>query len=233
MSYSRSRDESLRGVGAIAAYDVNDPRRARARRRRDQAMGIVDQKMARLAHGKGRALPVAMGMAKVSASDSLGRPTMGTGGTTPRTPTKLPPNKIAIVNASSAAPAPKKAQVVPARNVGGDIPVRGGIKDGPISSSPPTPTPTPLPPVPMPPTPLPTPVPATPVISGGSSSGSSSGGGGGGAGILVKPPVTITPIDVGPMVDLTPTEVPEMSTTTKVAIGVGVLGALFLLSRRG
>lgn len=233
MSYGRDPDARMRGVGSIASIDGVTSARARAQAHKDRVMARIDARHARVTHGPGRALPVPMG-----AVNRLGTPmqnmstlTLKHGGILeapaypgaarppspevlprpPRMPTPKPPP-------FPTPPRPRPVITVPVRPTGtlGPLtPPKPSAGGGTITTFPGSATTTP-------PTIPPFPAPKPPVT----------GGGGGGAGVVIGTQPTDPVIEeLLPMPEAVTQPSSSMSTGTKVAIGLGALGLLYLATR--
>lgn len=217
MSYTRDKDVMIRGVGAIAAIDAGNTRRARQRVLRKRVMERIDARRAQLAHGPGRKLPVPLGAvpsklqqtitgAAVSSNsvvfDPRGIQSMTIGGGS-----RIPTAPVAPVN-----------PILPTPDSGGSSMTTFPASQTPIPPKVPTSTITP------------SAAGARPALT------VSGGGGGGGAGIVIGPTAPLDPIGPLPGEDEIGPASPSssssgMSTGTKVAIGIGVLGLLYLATR--
>lgn len=230
MSYGRDPDARMRGVGSIAAVDSVTQARARQQAAKERVMRAIDRRYAKVAHGPGRALPVPLSLGRVSNTKDMGQ-----GGSprnppprnppppprpTPMPPTPRPPSPIAVVPVrvtGTLGPAPVRPTRPPiTAPIIGTGPVRPTF---PGSSQPTLP---PLEPFPVSQPPVITKPPV--VVTGG----------GGGAGVTPGQP-TLPPLDHSiveplPMPDASGGG-SEMSTNTKIALAIGGLGLLYLVTR--
>jgi hypothetical protein len=225
----------MRGVGSIAAIDAVTDARRRQQAFKTRVMNRIDRRHARVTYGPNRALPVPLGAVSK----------IGTGIMSSTQPVLRGGGSIDV------PPPPQPTAELPPR-----VPVRPTPPPSPV---PPKPIPVVIPPLvrPIRTTSVSTGtgsggstgVPGNGLTPGTDSSGGSSGGSSG-SGSTKPPPVIVTGggggggagvssgggTDVGEPVDTESLPMPEessssMSTGTKVALALGGLGLLYLLTR--
>lgn len=215
MSYTRDKDIMIRGVGAIASIDAGNTRRARQRVLRKRVMERIDARRAQLAHGPGRKLPVPLGAvpsklqqtisgAAVSSNSVVFDP-RGIQSMTIGGGTRIPTAPTAPVN-----------PILPTPSSGDSMTTYPGTSQTTVPPKVPTSS-------------------LTPSAAGARPALTVSGGGS--AGVVIGPTAPLDPLgpqpgedEIGPAGGASSSSA-GMSTGTKVAIGIGVLGLLYLATR--
>ncbi len=232
MAYTRDKDRTTRGVGAIASLDHALPERQRMRRRVLEDTQRRDRAMAAVTRG-------ALGAVRDPLVRAAQRAVFArTGATHVPVPTGARPH------ATAPAPRPTSGVIVHDHRTGGggNTPAGGPPTGGPwagltnLTKKLAVMVPKPAEPAPTTPTTTPT-VPSTPPTSsgGGGSGGGSGGGGGGGGGSSGGGAATSGPAvePLPPLPDAPAEEASADHTTRNLLIAGGAAIAAYLLFIRG